>query len=101
MQINASLNVEDRKVLARSTYTKPDTADSMDERIGLRSVDLAADTSDINVDEVGSRIKMEIPYVLQQHRPRDNLALVANQVFENLELSWQQVDFTATAAHRS
>ena len=44
---------------------------------------------------------MKIPHVLQQHRPRDNLALVANQVFEKLKFSWQQVDFPARAAHRS
>ena len=37
----------------------------------------------------------------KQHRPRDNLAFVANQVLENLKFSRQQVDFPATAAHRS
>ncbi len=101
MQISASLNVRDRNVLARSTDTKPDAADGMDEGIGLHSVDLAANASDINVDDVGRGIEMEIPYVLQQHRPRDNLALVANQVLDNLEFSWQQVDFPATTAHCS
>ena len=53
MQTSASLNVVDRKVLARSTDAKPDAADGMDEWIGLRSVDLAADASDINIDDVG------------------------------------------------
>src|SRR2546421_10175181 len=90
IQISASLNVDDRRVLARSTDTKPDAADSMDERIGLPTVDLAADASDINVYDVGRGVKMEIPHVLQQHRPGDNLAFVANQGFENLKFSWQQ-----------
>src|ERR1700730_210351 len=100
MEISASLNVWDRRVLARSTDTKPNAADGMNEWIGLRGVDLAADTSNINVDDVGCGIEMEVPYVLQQHRPRDNLALVANQILEKLEFPWQQVDFLATPAYR-
>jgi len=89
MQTSASLNVEDRKVLARSTDTKSNAADGVDERIGLRSIDLAADTSNINVDDVCRRIEMEIPDVLQQHRPWNYLALVADQILQNLEFSWQ------------
>ena len=89
MQMSANLNVVDRKVLARSTDTKPDAADGMDKWIGLPSVDFTADASDIHIDDVGHGIEMKIPYVLQQHRPRDNLALVANQVFEKLKFSRQ------------
>ena len=58
------MNVEDRKVLPRSTEAKPDAANGMDERTGLLVVDLAADTPDIHVDDVGHWIKMEIPYIL-------------------------------------
>src|ERR1700693_3409754 len=101
MLISASLNVDDRKVLARSTDIIPDAAHGMDERIGLLTVDLAADASNIDVDDVGRGIEMEIPHMLQQHRPRNNLAFVANQVLENLEFSWQQFDFSVRAAHRS
>ena len=72
----------------------------MDERIGLLAVDLAADASDIDVNDVCRWVKMQIPYMLQQHRPRNNLALVANQLLENLEFSRQQLDFPAAAAHR-
>jgi hypothetical protein len=64
IQISAHLNVDDRKVLARSTDTKPDAADGMDERIGLLPVDFSADASDIHVNDVGRGIKVEIPYVL-------------------------------------
>jgi hypothetical protein len=73
----------------------------MDQWIGLRSIDLAADSADVNVDDVGRGIKMEVPHVLQQHCPRDNLALIANKVLEQLEFTWQQVDLPATTAHRS
>jgi hypothetical protein len=51
--------------LTRSTDTIPDATDGMDERIGLLTVDLAANASDIDVDDVGRGIEMEIPYMLQ------------------------------------
>src|ERR1700674_1458586 len=101
MQTSASLSVDDRKVLARSTEAKPDAAYGVDERIGVVIVDLAADAADIDVDDVGGGVKMDIPYMLQQHRSGHNLALVANQVFEHLQFSRQQVDFPAAAAHYS
>ena len=86
IQTSASLSVDDRKVLARSTEAKPDAAYGMDERIGVLTVDLAADASDIDVDDVGRGVKMDIPYMLQQHRSGNNLAFVANQVFEELAI---------------
>src|ERR1043166_1642347 len=101
MQISASLNVDERKVLARSTDTIPDAANGVDERIGLLTVNLAADASDVDIDDVGRGIEMEIPYMLQQHRPRNNLAFIANQVLEKLELSRQKFDIPAGAAYRS
>src|ERR1700693_2512139 len=86
--------------LARSTDTIPDAADRMNERKGLLTVDLAANAADIDVDDVhvGRGIVMEVPDVLQQHRPRNNLAFVANQIFENPEFAGQQLYFAATTA---
>ena len=52
MAINASLKVDDDKVLARSTETVPDTANRMDQRIGLLAVDFATDAPNINVDDI-------------------------------------------------
>src|SRR5450432_2594843 len=101
MEISASLSVDDRSVSARSTDTEPDAADGMDERIVLAVVDLAAHAADIDVDDVGGRIEMEIPHVLQQHGAGDDLALVANQIFEHLEFPRQQLDVAAAAAHRA
>src|ERR1700719_2681744 len=101
MQISASLSVDDRKVLARSTEAEPHAAHGMDKGIGLLIVDLASDASDIDVDDIGGRVKMEIPYVLQQHRPRDNPTLIAHQVLENLKFARQQRDLPTPAAHRS
>src|SRR5271169_4691479 len=101
MDISASLSVEDRRVSARSTDAEPDAANGMNERIGLPIVDLAADAPDIDVDDVGGGVEMEIPHMLEQHRPRHDLALVANEIFEDLEFPWQQLDVPAAAGHGS
>jgi hypothetical protein len=50
--ISASLNVDDVKVLARSTERVPDTANRMDQRIGLLAVDFATHAPDIDVDDI-------------------------------------------------
>src|SRR5215475_5913313 len=100
-QISASRSVDDRSVLVRSTDAKPDAAYGLNERISLLAVDLAPDTSDIDIDDVGRRVKMQIPYMLQQHRPRHNMTFVANQILQNLKFPRQQVDVPAAAAHGS
>src|SRR5215471_13886554 len=97
--MNASLSVEeDRTVLLRSTKAKPNTANSMDQRIGLTAINLSADAADINIDDIGRRIKVEIPYFLQKHAPRHHLTGIASQIRQEFELSRQQVDFLATPA---
>src|SRR5438105_3621933 len=99
--INASLNVDDFRVSARSTEAIPDAANGMDQRIGLAVVDLAAHPPDIDVDDVGRRIEMQVPDVLQQHGARDDAAFIAHQIFQQLELAGQQIDFVAAAARRA
>src|SRR5262249_32736706 len=101
MESSASLKGRDRKGLARSSDTKPKSADSMDQWIGLRSIDPAAGSSGVSVHGVGGRSQMVVPRGLQQRRPRDNLAVIANKVLEQLEFTWQQVDLLAITAHRS
>jgi hypothetical protein len=78
--ISASLNVDDVKVLARSTETVPCAANRMDQRIGLLAVDLATDAPDIDVDDICGGIEVKIPDVLQQHCPGYDAAFVANQI---------------------
>ena len=58
--MNASLRVEeDRTVLLRSTETKSDAANGVDQRIFLTAVDLPTNSADIDVDHVGRRIEMQ------------------------------------------
>src|ERR1700730_2422826 len=89
MQISATLNVDDRNVLATSTDAKSHAANSVYQWIGVLVVNLAANAADIHIDDVGRRVKIEIPHVLQQHCPRHDLALVADQIFQDLEFSRQ------------
>ena len=98
MAISASLNVDDVRVLVRSTEAIPDAAHRMDQGIGLSVVDLAADASDIDVDDVRRRIEMQVPDVLQQHCAGDDAAFVADQVLQELELTRQQRDLLAAPA---
>src|SRR5579863_6825315 len=97
MAMSASLSVEDRSVLARSTETEPDAAHGMDQWIGLVPIDLAADTPHIHVNDVGRGIEMQIPDVLQQHGPGDHMVLIAHQVLQQLEFPRLQGDFPAGA----
>ncbi len=50
--ISASLKVDDVKVLARSTETIPDTANRMNQRIGLLAVEFATHASNIDVYDI-------------------------------------------------
>src|SRR5271155_2123515 len=70
----------------------------MNQRIGLAAVDLAAYPADIDVDDIGHRIKMQVPHVLQQHRSGNHLVDVASQVFEQLKLAGHQVYHPAAPA---
>src|SRR2546423_6610088 len=95
--ISARRKVEERSVLARSTEAISDAANGVDQWIGLGIVDLAADTSDIDVDDVGRGIEMQVPDMLEQHRARDHAAFVAHEIFEQLELARQQRNLAAAA----
>src|SRR4051812_3240770 len=96
--ISATLNVDDARVLARSTEAVPDAANGMDQRVGLLVVDLPAHPPDIDIDDVGRRTEMKVPDPLQQHGPGDDAALVADQVFQKLEFAGKQRDRPAAPA---
>src|SRR5712671_371972 len=85
--ISACLKVDEVSVLTRSTETVPDTANRVDQRIGLLAVDLATDAPDIDVDDIGRGIEMKVPDVLQQHGAGDDAAFVANQIRQELEFA--------------
>src|SRR5262245_4423773 len=73
----------------------------MNERVSLLTVDLSADAPDIHVDDVGRGVEVQFPYMLQQHRSRNDAAGMANEVLENLKFARQQLDCPAAAGRRS
>src|SRR5712671_3050710 len=96
--ISACLKVDEVSVLTRSTETVPDTANRVDQRIGLLAVDLAADAPDIDVDDIGRGIEMKIPDVLQQHCPGYDAAFVAHQILQKLEFPRKKKNVLAASA---
>src|SRR3569623_3179646 len=88
--ISARRKVDERSVSARSTEAISIAADGVDQWIGLGIVDLAADAADIDVDDVGGGVEMQVPDVLEQHRARDDPALVAHEKIALMKLARQQ-----------
>ena len=101
IQISARRNVEERTVLARSADTVADAPDGVNERIGLLAVHLATNAADVDVNDIGRGIEMNVPHMLQQHRAGNNAIFVANEIFEQLKLARQQFDFPPAPADRS
>ena len=85
-------------VLSRNTEAIPDAADCMNQRIGLLIVYLASDAPDVDIENVGRRIEMNIPYMLEKHGARHDPAFVADQIFEELEFAGEELDFTPVPA---
>src|SRR6516165_4375274 len=83
--ISACSKIVELSVLARSTETVSDTTNRMDQRISLLVVHLAAQASDIEVNDICRWIEIKIPDVLQQHPPRHDAVFVAHQIFQKLE----------------
>src|SRR5690606_20409076 len=73
------------------------SADRLDQRLAAEPIELLTQPADVLVDDVGLRIEIVVPHVLEQHRARDEAPRVARQVFENAELAIGQLDPLATA----
>ena len=56
-------------VTLRSTYTIPNTPNCMDQRIHLLTVYLPADATNIDINDIGRGVEMNMPDMLPQHRP--------------------------------
>jgi hypothetical protein len=66
--------------------------------ISLLIVYLALEAPNIDIDHIGRRIEMNIPYMLEKHGARHDPAFVADQIFEELEFAGKELDFTPTPA---
>src|SRR4051812_23643853 len=92
---SANRNVDDRNVSRRSTDAKPHAANGVDQRVGLLTVNLATHATDIDIDDVCAWVEVQVPNMLEQHRAGNNLALIADEIFEQLEFARQKVDALA------
>ena len=54
----------------------------------------------MHVDQIGLRVKVQVPDIFEQHRARDHLADAAHQVLEQLELLGGQIDSQTAASPR-
>jgi hypothetical protein len=64
-------------------------------------IDLGAQPADMRFHNIGARVEVEIPHALQQHRARDHLFGVTQQIFQKLKFARLQIDGIAVAGDRA
>src|SRR3569832_289790 len=62
-------------------------------------LNLAAQSSDMDVDHVRAGVEMVVPDLLQHHRTGDDLASMAGKIFEQVELTRAERDRPTLARH--
>src|SRR6185436_20204403 len=86
---------------SRLTFAQhePDAANGVNQFERLLDVDLAAQARDVDVDHVveGRRPRGFLPYVARKRLTRHDLTVIAHQVFEQLELTYRELDRLAGA----
>src|SRR5580692_1572746 len=95
----ASRSADDRKKSGARIEHESGAANTGDQRRYAGGIDFAAQISDMHVDDVGFRDEAVVPDPFEQHGARDDLAGAAQKIFEQLELTWQQLDRHAVALH--
>src|SRR5712692_5850274 len=88
-----------RELFSLSTKDVSNAADSVQEFLLERPIDLLAQAADEHVDHVGLRVEAVVPDVRQDHRLRDDVAGIAHQVLEQRELARAEIDRRAAARH--
>src|ERR1700730_15989018 len=58
-------------------------------------VHLRAQAAEVRFDDVGSRIEVILPDILEQHRAGDSAVLIAHEIFENAKFARLQKYFAA------
>src|SRR4029079_2633232 len=74
-------------------------ADGVYERTLTPPLELARQVADVHVDDVGGALEVGVPDVLDQVRPRDDVAGVAREVLEQREFARRELDRLAGAVH--
>src|SRR6185437_14500109 len=82
----------------RRTQHESDFTDRVNERWLVGQVDLAPQSSNVHINDVGAWVEVIVPNLLEEHRPSHHLAVMSHQVLEELEFARLQVEPAAPAA---
>src|SRR3954454_5576668 len=97
--LGAPSTATNRRLLEPLTDHVPGAANGVQQRTLKTFVDLGAQPRNVHVDDVGLRIEMIIPHVLQQHRSRHNLPSMLHEIFQQPKLARLQRQFFSAAGH--
>src|ERR1700733_9530659 len=95
----ATRTADDRRNSSIGVQHEAGPADIGDQRGLAPDVDFLAQIADVDVDDIGLQREVIVPHIPEQHRPRDHLAGMTQEIFQELELTRQQIDFDAAAMH--
>src|ERR1700722_2793364 len=96
----ATRTAGDRKNSSIVVQHETGSTDIHDQRGAAPYVDLLAQIADVHVDDIGLEREVVVPHVLEQHRARDHLTGMAQEVLQKLEFARQQINPGASAMHR-
>src|SRR4051812_29842858 len=90
-----------RKLLVRSrsagrTEHVSSIANGLEQRRAM-AIDLAAQVADMDIDRVRAVVEPISPDLFEDHAARQHLALVPDQIFEQLPFAGQQIEVGAAA----
>src|SRR5882757_3755748 len=89
-------NVVVRVNSGRCTEDKSRTANIVDHRCLVRSVDLVPQPSHMHIDEVALRDEFVIPDLFEKHCPCQQLVLASHHIFKEAKFPRKQVDHPLT-----
>jgi hypothetical protein len=75
----------------------PDSAGGLDEFVREVTIHLRTKCADIYVDYIGESLEAGVPYVLNDHGPRDRTICISHKILEKKELLWPKVNGLAEA----
>src|SRR5579859_6412859 len=78
--------------LSRVTEQVTRAAHRLDQFAVEAFIDLLPQAADMGLDNIGARVEMEIPDLLEQHLAGHQPALVDHQIFQQLPLARHQLD---------
>src|ERR1051325_10713208 len=74
-------------------------SDGMEKRLVEAVLELAPQAADVDVDDVGARVEVIVPHLLQQHGAGHDAAFVPREIFEQQIFAGLEVELFAAALH--